>query len=268
MFAKFGGSPWWNGDPFARTPRRFTTGRPSSAYRLLSHQLRDYGVDVPYIQAHIHGLSSRSVLYLDDSLTVLRDEEVDGPVSVVVSFPCVLYSRPGIALAGGLTRRIEVAGRRCDDLLSGWTETVRSIVTTGCLLVVLLDNGLTAPWIRPDLPGRPRRFTGGCATAINSPDKAEVRIMAHWGAGTEMFTSTRKPTWMSGTGRGLPAGSFYALRERHFPACLNCLAGAVVMAEGVLPGAVLAAVEVARPVIRRLVIGQVQADDPDAWNAA
>jgi hypothetical protein len=108
VFAKFGGSPWWNGDPFARTPRRFTTGRPSSAYRLLSDQLRDYGVDVPYIQAHIHGLSSRLVLYLDDSLTVLRDEEVDGPVSVVVSFPCVLhYSRPGIALAGGLTRRIE-----------------------------------------------------------------------------------------------------------------------------------------------------------------
>ena len=91
------GSPWWNGDPFARTPRRFTTGRPSSAYRLLS-DLRDYGVDVPYIQAHIHGLSSRSVLYLDDSLTVLRDEEVDGPVSVVVSFPCVLHcSRPGIS---------------------------------------------------------------------------------------------------------------------------------------------------------------------------
>ena len=33
-------------------------------------------VDVPYIQAHIHGLSSRSVLYLDDSLTVLREEAV------------------------------------------------------------------------------------------------------------------------------------------------------------------------------------------------
>ena len=74
------GSPWCNGDPFARTPRRFTTGRPSSAYRLLSDQLSDYGVDVPYTQAHIHRLSSRSVLYLDDSLTVLRDEAVEeGP---------------------------------------------------------------------------------------------------------------------------------------------------------------------------------------------
>ena len=51
---------------------------------------------------------------------------------------------------------------------------MRSIVTIGCLLVVLLDNGPTAPWIRPDLPGRPRRVTGGCATPINSPDKAEV----------------------------------------------------------------------------------------------
>ena len=78
MFAKSEGSPWWNGDPFARTPRRFTTGRPCSAYRLLSDQLSDYGVDVPYIQAHFHGLSSRSVLYLDGSLTVLRDEEVAG----------------------------------------------------------------------------------------------------------------------------------------------------------------------------------------------
>lgn len=38
------------------------------------------------------------VLDLDDSPTVLRNEEVDGPVSVVVSFPCVLHcSRPGIS---------------------------------------------------------------------------------------------------------------------------------------------------------------------------
>jgi hypothetical protein len=62
---------------FARTPRRITTGSPSSAYRLLS-DLSDYGVDVPYIQAHIHGLSSHSLLDLDDSPTVLRDEEVAG----------------------------------------------------------------------------------------------------------------------------------------------------------------------------------------------
>ena len=53
-------------------------------------------------------------------------------------------------------------------------ETVSPIVTTGCQLVVLLDNGPTAPWIRPDLPGRPRRIGGGGATAITSPDKAAV----------------------------------------------------------------------------------------------
>jgi hypothetical protein len=53
----------------------------------------------------------------------------------------------------------------CDDrLLSGRTGTVCSIVTTGCLLVVLLDNGPTALGIRPDLSGRPRRVGGGCAT--------------------------------------------------------------------------------------------------------
>jgi hypothetical protein len=61
---------------FARTLRRFTTGSPSSAYRLLSDQLSDYGVDAPYIQPDIHGLSSRSVPDLDDLSTVLRDEEV------------------------------------------------------------------------------------------------------------------------------------------------------------------------------------------------
>jgi hypothetical protein len=57
---------------FARTPRRFRTGQPSSAYRLLSDQLSDYGVEVPCTQAHIYGLSSRSVLDLDDSLTGLQ----------------------------------------------------------------------------------------------------------------------------------------------------------------------------------------------------
>ena len=53
-------------------------------------------------------------------------------------------------------------------------RTVSSIVTTGCLLVVLLDNGPTAPWIRQDLLGPPRLVGGGCATPITSPDKAEV----------------------------------------------------------------------------------------------
>jgi hypothetical protein len=61
---------------FARPLRRFTTGSPSSAYRLLSDQLSDFGVDDPYIQPDIHGLSSRSVPDRDDSPTVLRDEEV------------------------------------------------------------------------------------------------------------------------------------------------------------------------------------------------
>jgi hypothetical protein len=61
---------------FARPLRRFTTGSLSSAYRLLSDQLSDFGVDDPYIQPDIHGLSSRSVPDRDDSPTVLRDEEV------------------------------------------------------------------------------------------------------------------------------------------------------------------------------------------------
>ena len=137
--------------------------------------MSDYRINDPHIQAHVHGLSSRSVLDLDDCSTVLRDEEVDGRFQCgLVSLRSPLFRTRYLGLAGGLRGASIVAGRRCDDLLSGWTETVRSIVTIGCLLVVLLDNGPTAPWIRPDIPGRPLRVTGGCATPINSPDKAEV----------------------------------------------------------------------------------------------
>ncbi len=49
-----------------------TTSASSAApvTRLLSDQLSDYRPDDPYIQAHLHGLSSRSALDLDDSPTV------------------------------------------------------------------------------------------------------------------------------------------------------------------------------------------------------
>jgi hypothetical protein len=44
----------------------------------LGRQIETYGVDVPYIQAHVHGPDSSSVRDLDDLPTVLRDEEVAG----------------------------------------------------------------------------------------------------------------------------------------------------------------------------------------------
>ena len=49
-----------------------TTSASSAApvTRLLSDQLSDYRPDDPYIQAHLHGLSSRSALDLDDSPTL------------------------------------------------------------------------------------------------------------------------------------------------------------------------------------------------------
>ena len=47
--------------------------KPSNARPLLSDY---YGVDVPYIQAHVHGPDSSSVHDLDDLPTVLRDEAV------------------------------------------------------------------------------------------------------------------------------------------------------------------------------------------------
>jgi hypothetical protein len=53
--------------------------------RLLSDQLSDYRVDDPYIHAHLHGLSSRLVLALDDSPTLLWDEEVTAAVAAIVT---------------------------------------------------------------------------------------------------------------------------------------------------------------------------------------
>jgi hypothetical protein len=70
-------SPWWMVFVHPDTAP-LHAGSSSSAYRLLSDQLSNYGVDVPYIQAYIHGLNSRSILDLDDSPTVLRDEGVAG----------------------------------------------------------------------------------------------------------------------------------------------------------------------------------------------
>jgi hypothetical protein len=100
----YGNGPRWLPHPWGSTAVRTGADNASSATsaefrtRPLSDQLSDYRVDDPHIQAHVHGPSPRSVLALDDSQTVLRDEEVDGPVSVVVSFPCVLHcSRPGIS---------------------------------------------------------------------------------------------------------------------------------------------------------------------------
>ena len=68
----------------------------------LSDQLSDYRADDPHIQAHVHGPSPRSVLGLDDSPTVLRDEEVAGsnpvtPTSVSLYFVGFQPSRAGSA---------------------------------------------------------------------------------------------------------------------------------------------------------------------------
>ena len=70
--------------------------------------MSDYRINDPHIQAHVHGLSSRSVLDLDDFSTVLRDEEVDGRSQCgLVSLRSPLFPTRYLALAGGLTRRID-----------------------------------------------------------------------------------------------------------------------------------------------------------------
>ena len=63
---------------FAEPAREFRT-------RPLSDQLSYYGGNEPYIQAHLHGPSSRSVLDFDRSPTVLRDKEVTAAVAAIVS---------------------------------------------------------------------------------------------------------------------------------------------------------------------------------------
>jgi hypothetical protein len=81
---------------------------PSHRYRLLSDQLSDYGVDVPYIQAHIRGLNSRSPLDLDGSASVLRDEEVAGSNPVT---PTVISERnliPEVELYRSLSIRVDL----------------------------------------------------------------------------------------------------------------------------------------------------------------
>jgi hypothetical protein len=99
------------------------------------------------------------------------------------------------------------------------------------------DNGIRLPAPSLDVRGPLACANIAPAGTVARPDKAEVRIMAHWGAGTEMFTSTRTLTWMSGSWTRPPSRQF--LRPQGAPLrCLpNCLAGAVVMPEGVLPGA-------------------------------
>jgi hypothetical protein len=63
----------------AISARELSNGKSAElGTKLLSDQLSDYRVDDPYIQAHVHGSSPRSVPDLDDSPTVLRDEEVAG----------------------------------------------------------------------------------------------------------------------------------------------------------------------------------------------
>jgi hypothetical protein len=52
--------------------------------------MSDYRINDPHIQAHVHGLSSRSVLDLDDCSTVLRDEEVAGSNPVTPTVKCLV----------------------------------------------------------------------------------------------------------------------------------------------------------------------------------
>jgi hypothetical protein len=59
----------------SRTRRR-EQGLCATSAETATRQLSDYHVDDPYIQAHLHGPSSRLVLDLDDSPNVLRDEAV------------------------------------------------------------------------------------------------------------------------------------------------------------------------------------------------
>ena len=98
------------------------------------------------------------------------------------------------------------------------------------------DNGTRLPAPSLDVRGPPACANIAPAGTAARPDKAEVRIMAHWGAGTEMFTSTRKPTWMSGSWTRPPSRQFLRPQGAPLPCLPNCLAGAVVMAEGVLAG--------------------------------
>jgi hypothetical protein len=108
--------------------------------RLLSDQLSDYRVDDPYIHAHLHGLSSRLVLALDDSPTVLRTKKsqvqilsprpllaLSEPISIV-ALELVALSQVGpIQMGKGAARRAQAAVRHLQAAvsLSGTGSAVR-----------------------------------------------------------------------------------------------------------------------------------------------
>jgi hypothetical protein len=74
-FAHIAGAP--------RAQHLLPSGTPATPYPLIrkspggTWRLSDYRMNDLHIQAHVHGLSSRSVLDLDDSPTVPSPEEVD-----------------------------------------------------------------------------------------------------------------------------------------------------------------------------------------------
>ena len=64
----------------------------------VSDQVSDNGTEHSGISVPGRGRLATGKIIKRRPSEVLRDEEVDGPVSVVVSFPCVLHcSRPGIS---------------------------------------------------------------------------------------------------------------------------------------------------------------------------
>ena len=75
--------------------------------------MSDYRINDPHIQAHVHGLSSRSVLDLDDCSTVLRDEEVDGRSQMWSRFPAFSTVPDQVSRPGG---RLNEAHRSSQDV--------------------------------------------------------------------------------------------------------------------------------------------------------
>ena len=87
----------------SRTRRHIAPSATSAGVldQLLSDQLSDYRVDVPYIQAHVHGPIPAQCSTLTTHRSCFGMKRSTGPVSVVVSFPCVLHCPDQVSRPGG-----------------------------------------------------------------------------------------------------------------------------------------------------------------------
>jgi hypothetical protein len=110
--------PCWSTAVRVGANKALCAASAESGTRQLSDQLSDYRVDDPYIQAHLHGPSSRLVLDLDDSPNVLRGSSHEHELTGTM-----IATQPRRAASPGLSRAASGLGRTGTDVLGPAART-------------------------------------------------------------------------------------------------------------------------------------------------